>query len=308
MNPVVGWIPYAPVHWIGFAALGCLILRFGWRGAACLAGAIAYEVVVASVGAGVGFGFPGRYPMIVIPLIAIPMAVAIEAVRPARLVFLPLLAGSLIFAGASISDYQGLYPVGDSPRIFGPEECRTSLPNLDSACATDLFHPDSRAASSEDGQGAGTRCRCTGRSGQAGICPRGPYTPLGSGTYRANLSAGNHRGHGQASRRHRSMYSEARPERCSRNEPVTAADLNPRRLTNITMQFTTPGGYFTETRVYYDGFGTLKAGPVKVEPAYIVAHGATHFYQWPSRLPLARGDAPGRLVVRPGDEPDEPSP
>ena len=30
LSPVHGWIPYVPVHWLGLAGLGCLILRFGW--------------------------------------------------------------------------------------------------------------------------------------------------------------------------------------------------------------------------------------------------------------------------------------
>ncbi len=33
LSPVHGWIPYVPVHWLGLAALGCLILRFGWPAA-----------------------------------------------------------------------------------------------------------------------------------------------------------------------------------------------------------------------------------------------------------------------------------
>ena len=215
LNPVVGWIPYAPVHWIGFAALGCLILRFGWRGAACLAGAIAYEVVVASVGAGVGFGFPGRYPMIVIPLIAIPMAVA-KAVRPARLVFLPLLAGSLIFAGASISDYQGLYPVGDSPRIFGLRSVAPAFPTSIRPVRPTSFRPTPGQPPPKTGKVQGRVVVAQGGRDRPGYVLWGPYTPLGSGTYRANLrweSPGSRAG----VRTERSMYSEARPERCSRN-------------------------------------------------------------------------------------------
>ena len=59
LDPIVGWIPFAPVHWLGFAALGCLVLRFGWPAAACVAAPPATCCFVTSVGAGVGWGLPG---------------------------------------------------------------------------------------------------------------------------------------------------------------------------------------------------------------------------------------------------------
>ena len=91
LDPVVGWIPFAPVHWLGFAGLGCLVVMFGWPAAGAIAVAAGYELLISSVGTGVGFGLPARYPMIVVPLIAVPLAVVIQKIRVARVIFVPLL-------------------------------------------------------------------------------------------------------------------------------------------------------------------------------------------------------------------------
>jgi hypothetical protein len=280
LNPIAGWIPFAPVHWLGFAALGCLVVRFGWRAAACLAGAIAYEAVVASVGPSIGFGFPARYPMIVIPLIAIPISVAIEHVRAARVVFFPLLAGSLVFAGAAVADYQGLYPVGDKQRIFG---LRSTAPAFPTTLRPELptsftLAPGQSPPRTGKVQGSLIVAKA-GRDGP-GYVLWGPYTPLKSGTYRATFSLGV-----TGVRRSQPVatidVAGSPPATVFAQKAVTAVELKPGQLTPITLEFTTPGGYFTETRVYYDGFGTLRAGPVQVEPAFSVVQAPTHFYQWP---------------------------
>ena len=78
LDPVVGWIPFAPVHWLGFAALGCLVVWFGWPAVGASQWPLAMSCSFRVVGTGVGFGLPARYPMIVVPLIAVPLAVGIQ--------------------------------------------------------------------------------------------------------------------------------------------------------------------------------------------------------------------------------------
>ena len=72
-----------PVHWLGLAALGCLVLRWRWAALACIAVPVGYELVLASAGPDLGLGFPARYLIPVIPLVAVPIALAI-AVRSAH--------------------------------------------------------------------------------------------------------------------------------------------------------------------------------------------------------------------------------
>ena len=152
LDPVVGWIPFAPVHWLGFAALGCLVVRFGWPAAGCVAAAAGYELVISSVGTGVGFGLPARYPMIVVPLIAVPLAVVIQRIRVALVVFVPLLAVSIIFAVAAVRNFGLLYP-GDIQRIVGMRSTAPAFPELAGVQAPSVLHSGARrAAGAPDGE------------------------------------------------------------------------------------------------------------------------------------------------------------
>ena len=67
--------------------------------------------------------------MIVIPLIAVPLAVVIQRLRIARLIFVPLLALSLIFAVAAVAQFGRLYP-SDIQRIFGMRSTAPAFPAL----------------------------------------------------------------------------------------------------------------------------------------------------------------------------------
>ena len=49
------------------------------------------------------------------------------------------------------------------------------------------------------------------------------------------------------------------------SKALTGRELRSRDLMNIDMNFATPGGRFVETRVYYHGNGTLRAGPITVQ-------------------------------------------
>ena len=55
---------------------------------------------------------------------------------------------------------------------------------------------------------------------------------------------------------------------------MVAADLKSRRrrLTAVPLDFSMPGGYLIETRVFYHGRGTLRVGPVTVR-AHALAPG-----------------------------------
>ncbi len=59
------------------------------------------------------------------------------------------------------------------------------------------------------------------------------------------------------------------PGRIFANKVVTGAELKSRTPTGIPLDFAMPGGYLIETRVFFHGRGTLRAGPVKVEALHL---------------------------------------
>jgi hypothetical protein len=280
LDPVDGWIPFAPVQWIGFAALGCLLLRFGWRAAAWLAVAIGYEFLVASVGPSVGWGFPARYTMIVIPLIAIPLAVAIQEVRAARFIFWPLLALSLVFAVAAVRDYQGLYPASQTQRIFGlrstapafPITIRVQAPTSYTLVPGEPPPTTGRVAGGEVVTHAGDR------PGYVLYGP--PTTRLAEGVYTASyrLAAS-----GRDPRRPiatlDAIDSPFGPVLASK--VVTVGDIAGRRPKRVTMRFATNGTTNIETRVYYLGGGTLRTAGVDVTPDVAITPPPSKYPDWP---------------------------
>jgi hypothetical protein len=264
LSPVHGWIPYVPVQWLGLAALGCLILRFGWPAAACLSVAVGYELILASAAPNVGWGFPARYLIPVLPLIAIPIAVALQHVRLARLLFVPLLAASLWFGIAAARDYQGLYPIDDAPRISGVHSIAHLFPIPLPA------HPPSSFVL-QPGQyppqtGAVKNGVVVARNGeQPGFVMWGPYSTLKDGAYRATFALAVD-GVPPGTRVATIEVAGTPPSKPFKSKIVTAGELKPHRFTRLPLDFSMPGGYLIETRVFFQGQGTLRAGPVSVSP------------------------------------------
>ena len=159
-NPVHGWIPHVPVHWLGLAALGCLVFRWRWAAAACIAVLVGYELFLASLGPAIGWQFPARYLIVVIPFIAVPIALVIQEVRAARVVFFPLLAVSLVIAAAAVNDHVRLYPSSDRPRLFGAHAHCGVVPDHECLSIPDVVRPvpePVRAKYREVGGGARSR-------------------------------------------------------------------------------------------------------------------------------------------------------
>ena len=280
LDPVIGWFPFVPVHWLGLAALGCLIVRFGWPAAAALAVASGYELALASGKLPIGFGLPARYLIIVIPLIAIPLVVAIQHVRAARILFLPLLACSLVFAVAAVREFEWLYPVVEKPRMFGLRSVASAFPRpRELGFPTSFTHHAGGRFPPQTGELHGESVVANPSRDRPGFVLWGPYSALQSGSYRATFTL--------MARRARRDEPVATIEVVGAPEgavlarkTVTAAELKPPLPPSATLSFTEPGSFLTETRVYYHGRGTLIAGPVEVRPDPATPAPA-RFSDWP---------------------------
>jgi hypothetical protein len=266
LSPVYGWIPFVPVHWLGLAALGCLVVRFGWPAAGCLAVAVGYEFILASAAPNIGWGLPARYLVVVMPLIAVPIAVVLQYVRLARLAFVPLLAASLLFALGAAHDYQGLYPIDDASRVFGVRTIAPAFPVPHPRQLPTGFVLDPGKYPPQTGKVVQQRL-IEAKAGRdmPGFLLWGPYSALRDGVYRVTFPLA-----ASGVPPHESVATVevvgSPPQRILAAKQVPAAELKPRDLTGISFEFGMPGGYLVETRLFYRGLGTLKAGPVTVEP------------------------------------------
>jgi hypothetical protein len=281
LNPVAGWIPFVPVQWLGLAALGCVIVRFGWPAAGVVAVAAGYELLGASAGPLAGWHLPARYLVVVLPLIAVPMALLIETVRPARFAFYPLLAVSLVFAAAAIHMYQGLYPVGVKPRIFGARTTAPLFPITSHSSFTGLRTSFTLAPGQAPPRtGRVTNGVVTARAGRdgPGYLLWGPYASLKEGEYRATFSLA---ATGAAPNQRVAAIEAAGtpPSKFFARRELKASEVGP-RMSKHTLDFKTPGGYLVETRVYYFGNGDLKAGPIEVEPVHLAPAPFGGFPEW----------------------------
>ena len=278
-DPTQGWIPFAPVHWLGFAALGCLVVWFRWPAAACVAVAAGYVLLVASVGPNVGWGLPARYPMIVIPLISIPLAVALQGLRAARVIFVPLLAVSFVFAVAAVRDYGWLYPIDGTQHIFGMRSTAPAYPVTSEPQPPVSFTlapggwPAPQTGKLERGQVVAK----AGRD-QPGFLRYGPYASVKAGAYQATFSLA---AKGAGPEQPVAMIEVVGAgDAIFARELVTGRQLRPLRLSDIDLSFATPGGHAIQTRVFYLGGGTLRVGPIHVA-AIAAPEPKTHFRDWP---------------------------
>jgi hypothetical protein len=201
--------------------------------------------------------------MIVIPLIAIPIALVIQQVRAARFLFVPLLAVSFVFAAVAMNDFQGLYPVGDKPRMFGLRTTAAAFPLVGQSREAASFTLTPSLAPRQTGKlsGPGVVAKA-GRDGP-GFLFWGPYVPLRAGTYRASFPLGIS-GVADKVPVARIEAAGAPPGRSFAAKVLTAGEIRSHGRRPVTLDFKTPGQYLVETRLYYDGLGTLTAGPVDV--------------------------------------------
>jgi hypothetical protein len=294
-DPGVGWLPYAPVQWLGLAAIVCLYKRLGWRPLAVGGAALAYGLLVTSTGVPAGTGFPARYLVTVIPLVAVPLALVIDTVREARIVFFPLLLVSGVIAIAALIDYQSLYPFArerhHEARLFGVRSIQTAFPRP-------LVYPLGNSAIDNPGdfQPQTGRIRngrvvaSSSRGDRPGYLVWGPYASLRTGSYRAMFSLGA-RG---PDRQEVARIEVATGDRILAARGVTPADTRrPPKLTRFVLQFSTSGGLPIETRVFFEGRGEVQAGTAQISPAPGTAQAfpPVTFSDWPLTFLWVAGTA-----------------
>jgi hypothetical protein len=294
-DPGIGWIPYAPVAWLALAGLVCLYKRFRWPAIAVASGVVIYGLLVASTGIPPGYGFPARYLVTVVPLAAIPLALVIERVREARVLFVPLLAVSVVIAVAAVLDYQSLYPFArvrrHEPQLFGVRSIQTAFPSMLFIYVANATYDPPGAFRPQTGRVTGDLVvASSSHKDSAGLLLWGPYARLRQGRYVATfaLHAEGERGRevGRIEIAQNGTVLAARP--ILAGPKLARPGLHP-----VVLPFTTGGGVPVETRVFFEGQGELETGTSRVVPAphSVEALPPASFPSWPLALVWLVGTA-----------------
>jgi hypothetical protein len=302
LHPADGWIPYAPVHWLGIAAIGCAVWKLGRPAVVVVAAIAVYLVIVASAGLAPGFGFPARFLVIFVPLVAIPLAVALESLRDARLVYFPLAIASLVIAAAAVLEHERLYPLQIGPhypaRVFGVRSIQTMFPDTRPVAVptSAVVHPGDFGP--QVGRLQNGLVVASEANGDApGFVLFGPYAALPAGLYAAKFSlAARVRGDETVAR----IEVTTPPERVLAQRQVGPNDVGRGSiLTELVLRFGTPGGVPIDARVFFEGRGTLVAGPIELSPEPGTAQSAETLPDWPLAFLWVAGTAlVARLFVR----------
>jgi hypothetical protein len=85
-----GWLPYAPICILGLASIGYCARRYLVWTLFGLGVAVAYLLPITIQGSDIGFSFPGRYELILMPFTALPLLVAAGDLAVVRRVLLPV--------------------------------------------------------------------------------------------------------------------------------------------------------------------------------------------------------------------------
>jgi hypothetical protein len=265
LNPAHGWIPYAPVHWLGIAALGCLVVKWRWAAVGIVALAVGYEVLLSSLGPEVGWGFPARYLILVIPLIAVPIALVIQEVRAALVAFVPLFAVSLVFAIAAAEQHLHLYPASETSRLYGVRDVAGVFPITNRGLAPVTYTVSPGQFGPLTGTVRGGQVIAKPADGP-GYVTFGPYEYIKRDRYVARFELAVTGASPEAPVVTVDAVSAPPPDFLAVRD-VTAGELRPGRMTEVVLEFSNPNGGLIETRAFYRGTGTLRAGEVRVEPA-----------------------------------------
>jgi hypothetical protein len=117
-----GWMAFLPVGLLALAGAVALALRRRWWMGFGLLVVFAYMAQIAATGVLPAYALPGRYEMVYLPLVAIPLLLVLVEVRWARYVFWPLVAAGAIITLSGMTHADGLVPFtsGTARADIGP--------------------------------------------------------------------------------------------------------------------------------------------------------------------------------------------
>jgi hypothetical protein len=266
LSPAYGVFPYAPVLLLGAAGIVALVRRARWTAAVAVAVLAGYYLLASAFGKGGGYCPPGRFTIVVLPMLAVPLAAALASGRRLLWVFVPLAGYSLLLTAMAATHFQDLYPFADGPSVPVAAGAATAWPSFGSAFSDNvrlteadpsLAHQVGRVEVAPDGQPVAV----AGPGDGPGFIVYGPYAHLRPGTYRADVAVTVLSGlPGQ---------EVAKVELASRARVLaTVAVVVGPGLPPTTSVSAYTDGTAIEVRVVSEAHGLVAVGTVVVQPAY----------------------------------------
>jgi hypothetical protein len=113
-----GWLPYAPVCILALACIGYAVRRYRLWALFGLVVAGAYLLNLTIQGSNLGFSFAGRYMVILMPFVSIPLLIAVADLRPIRFLLWPGVLLTLYLTLAIV--FEPPPTVAGVPGVTGP--------------------------------------------------------------------------------------------------------------------------------------------------------------------------------------------
>ncbi len=299
LSPEFGWLPHAPVHWLGIVGLVVLarVYRMGAGVALVFAGGY---IILVSPGMG-GFSFPARFMVCLVPFVGIPLLLILKASRPARVLFVGLLGLSLTMSGIAVDNHWDLYPtVPGRTTLPLARDLQDAWPTLEKGPTGFRVFSEKTprqvgelvAGSEDDASEASRVAYASPVSDPAGFLSYGPFKKLRAGTYvaRFNIAA-----RGDQPTDHIAtldVFAQPRGEVLATKE-LRLLDLPAGgEYSTVEVPFFTPDvSYSLETRVYYTGKAEVWLKSIAVVAISQPSGLAEDLPSWPKSLLWVGGTA-----------------
>ncbi len=299
LSPSFGWLPFAPVHWLGIVGLVALARIYRPATALALLSVAAYLFII-GFPAERGGNFAARYLVSLTPFVGIPLLLVVKTSRAARVLFVGLLGLSLTIGVIAIGHYTDLYPRGPGTALPLARELQEAWPMFPTTRDPTGFRllPENAprlvgklvVESGADKPATSRVAYASPASDPPGFLSYGPYKALRAGTYlaRFNIAASGD----QAADQIATLDIFAGQDRLLAKKELRLLDLPASgEYVTVEVPFETPdSSYPVEARVHYTGKGEVWLKSIEVV-ATDPNRGAEDFPSWPRSLLWVVGTA-----------------
>jgi hypothetical protein len=268
-----GMLTYAPVYWIALVGLVTMALRREKAIWVPGLGLIAYVFIVslsaATYQTGLGYAFPVRFLLPIVPLLVIPFAYAILHDRWLRIVGIPLFLVSVVISAQSlVHPDQALANGSGVSKLALLKQLQVVYPSLQSERRVDL---DLSKMFRETGQVVSDEAKSRAIHAQPGVdepgsMAFGPYQALPTGQYTATFILNADRVDPSASVAYIDVATDL-GKRVLAQRDIYARDFATKRgYQSFDLSFSTRDIWELEYRVYFTGQAGLWLQAIHIEP------------------------------------------